>query len=368
MAHILERKFNSTRRKEESFGSLLYDIAQLFKKSTLGAAAAVLGAVGVAKKAEGVVRPAGSNDADYLAKGMKVHESTGSLLFVHATIDGFSYVFNGVRVNSEWAMIPMHAYNFKTGIATIDWLSNGKNFITDPCDVRVPLEIKTTKTWDINRPFSSGPDVAFIRVDNMPGKDLVFAPVGSIEVGEAITAAGSGYHGTSSASLSPQDGNIRGFNAPVSAVNPSNVSDSMYFTIRFNPYTGLSTNGMGAFLDSGGLGIDAEGRAVGMISGGEGGTDGIGSTALLNFTDASNAALIKENTKATSSSLVKPDLGYLLTLSGMTVSWDSKAVGWTLQKSPDLSTWTNVGTTISSSGTFTYSGGDTRQFFRLFKP
>lgn len=52
------------------------------------------------------------------------------------------------------------------------------------------------------------------------------------------------------------------------------------------------------------------------------------------------------------------------------IQWQSDAAGWQVQTSTDLTGWTNIGGTITTSGvlTITYDPGVPKRFFRLKKP
>jgi len=56
-----------------------------------------------------------------------------------------------------------------------------------------------------------------------------------------------------------------------------------------------------------------------------------------------SAAILAEKT---------PHLQTAPATNGMMVSWDAKAIGFTLQVSEDLQTWTDVGTTITAPGSY----------------
>ena len=64
---------------------------------------------------------------------------------------------------------------------------------------------------------------------------------------------------------------------------------------------------------------------------------------------------------------IQPNLSISVGSGEVTVTWDSQAVGWTLQSSEDLTSWGDIGTGMACSGSFTETSGNSKRFFRLRK-
>jgi hypothetical protein len=61
----------------------------------------------------------------------------------------------------------------------------------------------------------------------------------------------------------------------------------------------------------------------------------------------------------------RPALGIAHAAGGVTLTWDARAVGWILQVSEDLGSWTDLGPVIAAPGSCTDTSGGTRCFYRL---
>ena len=239
-----------------------------------------------------VFEPDGSDDSLYIALGQQVQGATGGAsLYAQVQLDnGRIITVNALKVNATTAVIPMHAIvNLDGTAATVLSVGNGLNYISSPGEIRPVLEVRTNANWNYQNPFMSV-DMAVIKFDYLSGGSMLLAPVGSASVGLVLTGAGRGVFGTPSTGYQRADGNVRGFNAPVMSVNPGNVSDSFYTTLRFSTSAGVGKNGRGEQYDSGGIVIDntavapTYGLTFGMMVGAEGGLNPLGSTTFLDFT------------------------------------------------------------------------------------
>ena len=86
----------------------------------------------------------------------------------------------------------------------------------------------------------------------------------SVSQGQTIWGAGFGFYGTLGGGLNLQDGNSRGWNAPV-VLNSHGFDANSYFAANFNRDSTLGAmNGMGAQLDSGCPWYDQSGNLVGI--------------------------------------------------------------------------------------------------------
>ena len=128
---------------------------------------------------------------------------------------------------------------------------------------------------------------------------------------------------------------------------------------------GLMLNGRGANFDSGGPVYNELGHVVGINDSATVTVADVGITIYMRL-DSVKPWL--EATMAAAAQNHLPQLALQKTPAGCSVSWGPDATGWTLQKSDQLSGWSNVGATISTSGSYTHSGIETSRFFRLVKP
>ena len=204
-----------------------------------------------------------------------------------------------------------------------------------------------------------------------PVPDQVIVPV---VPGEMTIAGGFGKWGTPTTGILEKDGGLRGWDGRVASVITSPSERKTSFG-RDN--VGTKRNARGATGDSGGgtyvLGADSRGGVVvgGLVGISDSATTYIAEEGATFFTYFYHIkSWIDENAKATiAPPTVEPVLESFLTGGGgITVSWDERARGWTLQKTGNLQDWENAGTAISVPGSYTYSGNENRQFFRLKKP
>ena len=110
-------------------------------------------------------------------------------------------------------------------------------------------------------------------------------------------------------------------------------------------------------------GSNVQGELIGITIAAYTGIASVGNTTHLRLGEPSIKSWIEANTQ-----IPKPQMQYSKVPNGMLVSWDINAVGWILQESPNLSTWTDVGMTILAPGSYTFQGNDGQQFFRFRKP
>ena len=187
--------------------------------------------------------------------------------------------------------------------------------------------------------------------------------IGTAAVEDILDLAGYGSWGTPS-SPGSRDGNLRAFDAKVRE-SVAYGSAPFYQTTQFGvgDLSGLALNGKGMNGDSGGPVFNARGELVGMMIAASTNHTSVGNTTHLCLGEPSIKAWIEANTK-----IATPETNCVRTTNGMTVSWDLDAVGWKLQKSADLSVWSDVGTMILTAGSHTYEGDASRQFFRLIMP
>ena len=190
------------------------------------------------------------------------------------------------------------------------------------------------------------------------------------EIGTAVTdditySAGFGSWGTPSIGLiSPRDGNLRAWDARVySAVIGFSAPYYQSTTFGFGNTNGLSLNARGAISDSGGPVFNIQGELIGVNVNASTAIASAGSTTYVYLGEPTTKAWIEANTQ-----IPKPQMQCSIEPNGMLVSWDINAVGWILQESPNLSTWTDVGTTILAPGSYPFQGNDGQQFFRFRKP
>jgi len=214
-----------------------------------------------------------------------------------------------------------------------------------------------------------------------PGIDLAIAVLNgpipnAVSVGygappaypNVVTHVGNGIFGDpSNPSYHTYDGNRRGFRASVRQIfgGASGYSDTYNFETEFfsdqsDPLCGKLTT-----WDSGGGVYDqATGRQVGIMAYQIGGYYNYGSTGILDlgvpeikdWILSEAAAILTEKT---------PQLQNAPATNGMMVSWDAKAIGFTLQVSEDLQTWTDVGTTITAPGSYHFIPSGGKGFARL---
>ena len=186
-------------------------------------------------------------------------------------------------------------------------------------------------------------------------------------------AGGFGRWGTPATGLMNRDGGLRGWDGRVGGIIPSPSTRRTTFGYD---NAGTRCNARGASGDSGGgtyiLNVNASpglevGGLVGITDSASTFVADTGATTFLYLNHIKS--WVEENTKVTIPPVVEPTLGCERGPGGgVTVSWDESANGWTLQKSGNLQEWENVGATISGIGSYTYSGNENRQFFRLKKP
>ena len=62
------------------------------------------------------------------------------------------------------------------------------------------------------------------------------------------------------------------------------------------------------------------------------------------------------------------DLKLSSTGTAMSLTWDASAIGWALQGSDNLQSWSDIGTTITAAGTYEEPIADRPRFYRLRKP
>ena len=171
-------------------------------------------------------------------------------------------------------------------------------------------------------------------------------------IGTAVTdditySAGFGSWGTPSIGLiSPRDGNLRAWDARVySAVIGFSAPYYQSTTFGFGNTNGLSLNARGTISDSGGPVFNIQGRLIGVNVNASTTIASAGSTTYVYLGEPTTKAWIEANAQ-----IPTPQMQYAKVPNGMLVSWDINAVGWILQESPNLSTWTDVGTTSSRQG------------------
>ena len=124
-------------------------------------------------------------------------------------------------------------------------------------------------------------------------------------------------------------------------------------------------NGRGANFDSGGPVYNELGHVVGINDSATVTVADVGITIYMRLDS------VKPWLEATMAAAAQNHLPLLVcqkTSSGCAVSWGADALGWTLQKSGQVSGWFNVGAAIAGRGSYIHAGEESSQFFRLVKP
>ena len=253
-------------------------------------------------------------------------------------------------INSRYAVTAYHNFAGVEGNITGMEVADGPNYITNRGNVVAVSEYIIHPTQDLvilkfAQPFLASPDKV----------------IGTADVGDIVYYAGYGTWGTPSLGT-VRDGNLRAFDARVSGTD---YYGPYYQTTLFGygNLSGLTLNGFGRNGDSGGPAFNAQGEVVGIMIYASTAIASVGNTSHLRLGDPSIKAWIEANAQ-----IPTPQMQYAKVPNGMLVSWDINAVGWILQESPNLSTWTDVGTTILAPGSYPFQGNDGQQFFRFRKP
>jgi hypothetical protein len=262
----------------------------LAKKPAFTVAATALGIGAIAETSKGALMPDGSNDAPYIALASQY---AGQLVYFQETSPSGQVGYgSAVRINSEWALTAGHNAIGPLGLDTFNSVGNSPDFNDPLLTVAVSGDVIDPQ---YDRTFES-PDAALIHFSSaLPGKDAVLGPAPA--VGSVVTSAGYGTYGTPSTGSHPEDGNSRGWNAPIVIGNPSDVSDTYYLSTDFDSVDNVPLNGKGLGGDSGGPVFDSLGDLVGINIAQQGNLDSIGTTVFLNLAESDTREWI-ENTTA----------------------------------------------------------------------
>jgi len=158
---------------------------------------------------------------------------------------------------------------------------------------------------------------------------------------------------------------LRAWEARVSDI-VYNGTSIYYQSTRFGgDNSGLSLNGRVANGDSGSPVFNAAGELVGINDSASLNTSPSGTSTFLKFTDPSLRQWIEANTKLPPPVL---NLATAANATAMRLTWNADAIGYRLQTSETLSSWTNVGDLITAPGTLDDPIADRpRRYYRLAK-
>jgi Trypsin len=232
--------------------------------------------------ARAVLSANGTDPNAVLALG---NQYASRMVWISASLNGQSYYFQGLAVCPTLVLTAAHQVrNSLYGTATIIAVGTGTNYLTSPGATVFGGILSVVPAYDGTQ---NTPDIATITLPQpLPVSSL--APIGSggslfatASSGQILTGVGSGLWGTPSSGYQSQDGNFRGFNAPVLFGNGPGYSDQYYLELGFNPGYGVTLNGKGAPGDSGGGIFNSLGQPVGIMIGQFGGSSGDGSTEVL---------------------------------------------------------------------------------------
>ncbi len=320
-----------------------------------GAAAAGLGSLAFPIRGNGALYADGTTSAQTTTMGLQFQGKALSFRIYSPLYTGNPVGQKNTSatfINSRYAVTAYHGFSGAVGNITGLEVADGPNYITNRGNVVAISEYILHPTQDLvilkfAQPFLASPDKV----------------IGTAVVGDIVYYAGYGTWGTPSLGTT-RDGNLRAFDARVND-HVDYGSAPFYQTTLFGTgnLSGLTLNARGANGDSGGPAFNTLGELVGIMIAGTTYIANSGSTTHLRLGEPSVKAWIEANTQ-----LPTPQMQYSKVQNGMLVSWDINAVGWILQESPNLSTWTDVGTTILTPGSYTFQGNDGQQFFRFRRP
>jgi hypothetical protein len=283
------------------FGSLGTAFSMLFRKEAVALGLSAVGIAAFSEKAQANLRPDGSDDALYKAKGSQLQ---GQLLSFRVLVPGIG---TGQRdtsatyFNSEYALTTAHnvvdllQFNPSYEVAT------GDNYLTNRGMVIPVASVTVYPGYDGTR---NTPDLAIIHFAQ-PQSDMHFAQasaaaamaIGRASPGDILTSGGFGVVATpSGGTISPRDGFSRAWESRVDSLPPTIASSVYYWSSDFGFYNQGILNGKGMSGDSGGPEFNSLNELVGIDIAQVGNTGPFGAEVYLNLSQSEISSWINANT------------------------------------------------------------------------
>jgi hypothetical protein len=287
-------------------------------------------------------------------------------MWVKGEVQGFFYYFSAIRINECYAIAPAHTVKHpQLGLLIPALAGTGTNYLSDLGGTTTISEVLVHPEYD--RSFAK-PDIAIFKLSQpFVGSKPTIAPVGSLSVGEIVTAAGFGVPGFTNTGFSA-GGNVRGWNAPILDEGSLLFNPTYFGHTGFSTTAGVSLNGRCSNGDSGAGVYDSDGSLVGMTIGSSPGTasyEPAGTSIFLDLTEPTIRAWVKANTV-----VPQPSIGCMVVAGQMQISL-AKLVPtreYRIMRTADMLVWEEAHRFTSATASKTWSEPlvtGARRFYRL---
>jgi hypothetical protein len=302
----------------------------------------------------GVIIPNGWDDAPYVAFGRQHQTNLLSLqIIAYDAASGAPILARNISaayLNARFALTAAHNFEgLPQGALLTVSAGTGSNIQTNRGHV---VSVLRHLVHPGRIPGNdSTPDVVILCLaSNLPGPAVTIT---SASVGEVLTEAGFGYHGSAATGVT-WDANSRAWNAPADDIVPSTWSPTYYGATRFYPY--IPMNGQGYARDSGGP-LWKLGNSNTLVGIGIGASTAVaedGFTIYLKLAHPDIKSWIEQNTSLTPSLAIDADKR--LSLTGNT------NLLYGLEASTNLVDWQEIAVLTNTTGTVNFQDPNTTNF------